>query len=118
MMQQPQKLERATMAAAPGVAPAEQVSDAELNALISEYVHGPHRGGAPMAVAASADTSQADIEQAAADFSASLLVSDQARFGAPMAGPMAARIGAAVADFVTPGDLLKSSSLTNVERIS
>jgi hypothetical protein len=117
MMQQPEKLERATMAAAPGVAPAEQVSDAELNALISEYVHGPHRG-APMAAAASADISRADIEQAAADFSASLIASDQARFGAPMAGPMAARVGAAVADFVTPGDLLKSSSLSNVGRIS
>ncbi|WP_437207081.1 hypothetical protein [Planctomicrobium sp. SH664] len=117
LMRQPQKLERATMAAAPGVPPADQVSDAELAALIEAYVDAP-RAGRAMAAAATPDVSPNDLEQAAADYAASLLASDQIRYGAPMAGPLAAQVGAAIADFVTPGDLLKSPSLRTIGRIS
>jgi len=117
MVQQPQRLERATMAAAPGVAPADQISDAELHSLIEAYVDGPRlvRG---MAATAAPEVSQQEIEEAAANYAASLLISDQVRYGAPMSGSPASRVVAAVADFVTPGDLLKSSSLVSVGRVS
>lgn len=117
LMGQPQLLERATKAAAPEVPPPEQVSDAELEVLIEAYLDRPSMGS-PMGIGATPEVSQGNLQRAATDYAASLLGSDRTRYGAPMSGPFSAQIETAIADFVTPGDLLKSPSLEAIGRIS
>lgn len=117
LMNDPPKLQHMTKAADPSVAPTEQISDIELEALIATYLHEP-QATQPMRASAVPEVSQKDLERAASDFSASLLASDERRYGISQNEPMAARVATAVADFVTPGDLLKSPSLSYVGRIS
>jgi hypothetical protein len=64
------------------------------------------------------EPTQQDLEQAATDFAASLLASDDRQYGALQDAPPTTRIATAIADFVTPGDLLKSPSLEKVGRIT
>jgi len=117
LMRQPQVVERATMAAASEVPPVERISDAEFNSLVEAYVDTP-RFGSPAVAASTPEISQYELEQAAADYAATLLASDQVRYGAPMTAPIETRVATVVADFVTPGDLLKSASLATIGRIS
>lgn len=113
LMREPQKLPEKTTAADPGVAPTEQISDSELDELIEMYLQEP-QGIQPMGALAVPE----DLERAASDFSASLVACNEKRYGASLNETIAVRVAEAVADFVTPGDLLKSPSLIRVGRIS
>lgn len=113
LLNEPQKLQDKVLTTAPSEAPTEQISDNELDELIAMYLQESQEN---QQTEASAVTE--DLERAASDFSAALMTSVERRFGISQNEPIAAKIAMAVADFVTPGDLLKSPSLIRVGRIS
>jgi hypothetical protein len=101
------------------------VSDAELDMLMREFLNEPPMMGAaePVLEAASAETDMNDVKDAAADFAMSLgnAYSMKDSRGEPIfgAGEYEAaspdeKLRAVVADFVTPGDLHRSPSLVTV----
>jgi hypothetical protein len=117
IMAEPQKVQRMTKAGAPEVAPPLEMTDEEQEALIAEYV-GESPPTQAMRAPSVPEPTQQDLEQAATDFAASLLASDDRQYGALQDAPPTTRIATAIADFVTPGDLLKSPSLEKVGRIT
>ena len=107
----------------------DQVSDAELDFLMREYLEEPPLLGMTESFArgAARETSEEDVRDAAARFAVSLsgAYSMNDSTGMPVFGAgnyAAARVSeklkAVAADFVTPGDLLKSPSLVTVGKIS
>jgi hypothetical protein len=113
LLNAPEKIQGKIAAAAPSEAPTEQISDNELEELIEMYLRKPHE---IQPTGASAVTE--DLERAASDFTAALMASVEGRYGISPNVAVAAKIAMALADFVTPGDLLKSPSLSRVGRIS
>jgi len=105
-------------AAAPTPQPV--ISDDELENMIADYLGEeamPTYGA--LATASSEPITEEQLKQAAAEFAANLGSTQRLAMGsAPYAdAPVESRIRATFADFVTPGDLLKSPSLTTVGKL-
>lgn len=107
----------------------DHVSDAELDFLMREYLEEPPLLGMTESFArgAAREASEEDVRDAAARLAASLSgaysMNDSAGMPVFGAGNYAAarvseKLKAVAADFVTPGDLLKSPSLVTVGKIS
>jgi hypothetical protein len=105
------------------------ISDAELDFLMREYLEEPPLLGVtePFVRGAARETSEDEVRDAAARLAASLsgAYSMNDSTGMPVFGAgnyAAARVSeklkAVAADFVTPGDLLKSPSLVTIGKIS
>lgn len=104
------------------------MSDEQLEELMAEYLEMPQpmkASGSPIADSVP-EVSKAEVREAARDYAATLAeVSPTVSDGTPLfkskqysSMPLEARGIAAIADFVTPGDLLRSESLVTVGRIT
>jgi hypothetical protein len=119
-LKEPAKL---AMAAAADDLPTESISDDELDDMIANYLDEPPQRDQSkrmkLSTAAAAPVSKEELEQMAAVFAVNL--ASEHRFAlqaAPYAGAsISSRLMAVVADFVTPGDLWKSPSLSTVGKL-
>jgi hypothetical protein len=105
-----------------------KIAEAQLEELIREYLDEPRvmKSSADTADTIVPEVSEEEVEAAAAEFTETLLsIRATDAKGQPLSGaeyvaaaPFSARVVATVADFVTPGDLNRSPSLTLVGRLA